>query len=57
MNDPQGLREIDQTLSPNAGVPRQQVEDALQKLLAVIGGNEPFSIGLTLTFCSNTVLS
>ncbi|KAG2182222.1 hypothetical protein INT43_007149 [Umbelopsis isabellina] len=41
MTDPQGLREIDQTLSPNAGVPRQQVEAALQKLLAVIGESLP----------------
>ncbi|KAM3586076.1 hypothetical protein VKS41_002606 [Umbelopsis sp. WA50703] len=41
MNDPQGLREIDQTLSPNAGVPRQQVEIALQKLLTIIGESLP----------------
>jgi hypothetical protein len=39
MSDPTSLQELGQALDPRSGVPRQQTEVALQKLLATIGGN------------------
>lgn len=38
MTEPTSLQELDQVLDPRSGVPRQQTELALQKLLATIGG-------------------
>ncbi|GAB5592201.1 hypothetical protein Unana1_07101 [Umbelopsis nana] len=37
MTEPTSLQELDQVLDPRSGVPRQQTELALQKLLATIG--------------------